>query len=112
MRLLWRMWVDAGTEAKALKLCDRVLERMERSASGIRVEPYPKTGGFVVSFAVALEHARWNDAVVEAIALGQRVGHGWVLSGWIEDGPAASSNVTNVAGVKSIQWMFERGDAD
>ena len=113
MRTLWKMWVDARTEAKALKLCDRVLERMGRSASEKRVEPYPKTGGFVVSFAVALEHARWNDAVVEAIALGQRVGYGWALSGWIEDGPAASSDRTNIAGVKSIQWMFERGgDAD
>jgi hypothetical protein len=111
MRLLWKMWVDARTEAKALKLCERILERMGRGAPERSVEPYPKTGGFVVSFAVGLERARWNDAVVEAIALGQRVAHGWTLSGWIEDSPAASSNQTSVAGVKSIQWTLVKDAA-
>ncbi|MBV9927872.1 MAG: hypothetical protein JOZ96_22825 [Acidobacteria bacterium] len=106
MNSLWKMWVDARTEEKALKLCERVLERMGRDASDKRAEPYPKTGGFVVSFAVGLEHAEWNDAVVEVIALGQRVAHGWALSGSIEDDPDGWSNRTSVAGVESIQWTL------
>lgn len=108
------MWVDAKTEEKALKLCDRVLQRMERAATEKSVEPYPKTGVYVVSFVIGLEHARWNDAVVETIALGQRVGHGWALSGSVEDDPGGWSNRTNVAGVESITWNLMRaggGDA-
>jgi hypothetical protein len=106
------MWVDAKTEEKALKLCDRILKRMGRDASAKGVEPYPKTGGFVVSFAIGLEHARWNDAVIEAIALGQRVGDGWALSGSIGDDPRGWSNRTNIAGVESIEWTLVRGGGD
>lgn len=109
MRLLWKMWVDARTEEKALKLCDRILKRMEKDSSERRAEPYPKTGGYVVSFTTDLEHARWNDAVVEAIALGQRVGHGWTLSGSVEDNVSGWSNRTNIAGVESIEWSLIRG---
>lgn len=108
MRLSWKMWVSAKTEEKALKLCERILVRMEKDAHEKSVEPYPKTGGFVVSFTTELLDVRWNDAVVEAISLGQRVGHGWALSGSVEDDPAGWSNTTNVSGVEAIRWSLSR----
>lgn len=111
MRLLWNMWVDAKTEEKALKLCCLLLERLEKETSGKKVEPYPKTGGFVVSFATNLESARWNDAVVEAIALGERAGHGWMLTGSVHDQLSGWSNEANISGVVSIEWTLLRGAA-
>jgi len=108
--MIWRMWVDAKTEEKSLKLCDRLLDRMKKDASEKRVEPYPKTGGFVVSFATELKSERWNDAVVEAMALGQRVGYGWQLIGSVLDGPGGWSNRTTVSGVKSIAWTLARDE--
>lgn len=109
MRLLWKIWVNARTEEKALKLCDRILVRMEQDAAEKSAEPYPKTGGFVVSFVTELGGGRWNDAVIEAISLGQRVGHGWVLTGSVEDDPGGWSNRTSVSGVESIEWTLRRG---
>jgi hypothetical protein len=106
MRLNWKLWVNARSEQKALKLCERILERMEQEASEKVVEPYPKIRGFVVSFVTSLEHERWNDAVVEAIALGQRVGHGWALSGSIHEDPSGWSCRTNLAGVEAIEWLL------
>src|ERR1044072_1011888 len=111
MRLIWKMWVDARTEEKAVKLCDRVLEGMGKDTTEKVVEPYPKTNGFVVSFATSLESERWTDLGVEAIALGQRVGHGWVLSGSIHYAPHGGSSRTNIAGVESIEWFLMGHDA-
>jgi hypothetical protein len=110
MRLIWRMWVGARTEEKALKLCDQLLERMGKETSEKVAEPDPKTGGFMVSFVTGLEHERWNDAVVEAIALGQRVGHGWALSGSIDDDPRGWSGRTSITGVDSIEWLLTGHD--
>lgn len=106
------MWVSTGTEEKALKLCDRVLGRMRKDAHEKSVEPYTKTGGFVVSFTTELVDGRWNDAVVEAISLGQRVGDGWTLSGGVEDDPACWSDRTNVSGVEAIEWSLRRSSVD
>lgn len=108
MQLNWKMWVSAKTVEKALKLCDRILGRMEKDATEKSVEPDPKTGGFVVSFTTELVSVRWNDAVVEAITLGQRVGHGWALSGGVEDDPSGWSDRTNVSGVEAIEWSLRR----
>jgi hypothetical protein len=109
MRLLWNMWVEAKTKDKALKLCQSLLERMGKDATGKEAEPYPKTGGFVVSFATEIEDGQWNDVVVEAIALGQRVGSGWILSGDIYDDPSGWSNETKISGIRSLQWALKRG---
>jgi len=72
------------------------------------VEPYRKTGSFVVSFATRLASERWRDAVVEAIALWQRLGYEWRLIGSIHDNPSGWSNQVNVTGVKSIEWTLLR----
>ena len=106
MHLVWKIWVDAKTEKKSLRLCARIRERMGREASDMRVEPYPKTGGFVVGFVVGLESTRWNDAVVEAIALGQRVGYGWVIAGSVRDEPSGCSDRVSISGVQSMEWSL------
>ena len=111
MRLVWNMWMDAKTREKALKLCDRILEHMDVEALEKTVEPYPKTGGFVVSFATRLASERWRDAVVEAIALGQRLGYEWRLMGSVHDNPSGWSNQVNVSGVESIEWTLLRVDS-
>jgi len=59
-----------------------------------------------MSFITYLESDQWNDAVVETIGLGQRVGYGWLLYGSIYDDPSGWSNRTNVSGVESIKWSL------
>jgi hypothetical protein len=46
--------------------------------------------------------------VVEVIALGQRVGRQWTLSGDILTDTDGWSNESSVSGVRSIQWMLDR----
>jgi hypothetical protein len=105
MRSLWKFWTDARTEAKALRVFERVQRALGREVLDLCVEPYPKIGGFVVTFWVELESQAWNDSVVELIELGQRVGYGWILSGRVLAEPEGWSNESSVSGVKSIQWI-------
>jgi hypothetical protein len=106
MYLIWKIWVDAKTEEKALKLLNRVAKRMEKEVFDGTVEHYPKTGGFVVCFSSRIEAEHWNDAVVETIGLSQRIGHSWFLTGSIYDDPEGWSNKTNISGVDSIRWTL------
>jgi hypothetical protein len=106
MRSLWRIWVEAKSEDKALRMFERVRRILDRDAVDQSVEPYPKSTGFLVVFWVELRSKTWNDCVVELIELGQRVGHAWVLSGDILGDPSGWSNEPRVSGVKSIQWVL------
>ena len=108
IRSFWKMWTEAKSEEKALRVFERVRGNLGREALDRGVEPYPKIMGFVVAFWIELESQAWNDSVVEVIALGQRVGYQWTLSGDILTGTDGWSNESNVSGVRSIQWMLDR----
>jgi hypothetical protein len=105
MRSLWKVWTEARSEDKALRVFERVRRILGREALDRTVEPYPKITGFVVAFWVELESQAWNDSVVELIGLGQRVGHGWILSGDILVDPSGWSNEPSVSGARSIRWI-------
>ena len=100
------MWITAKTELKARRVYARVADLMATPASALTVEPYPKIDGFVVRFQVVLTSQTWNDAVVEAIALGQCFASGWYLTGAITQDPSATSNQISVAGVAMAEWRL------
>jgi hypothetical protein len=106
MRSLWKIWVEAKSEEKALRVSERVRRTLGRDVVDQSIEPDPKTTGFLVAFAVELGSAAWNDCVVELIELGQRVGYGWILTGDILSDPSGWSNEPGVSGVKSIEWIL------
>ena len=111
MHNCWRIWCDARTEQKALKLYHCVIDAIGREATRRKIEPYPKINGYVIEFDVALASQAWNDAVVEVIELGQRFATGWQLVGSIERDPQAISNQPCVAGVVMAVWWLVRDRA-
>ena len=106
MRSLWKIWVEAKSEDKALRISERVRRALGGEVVGQSVEPDPKTTGFLVAFWVDLGSEAWNDGVVEVIELGQRVGHGWILSGDVLGDPSGWSNEPRVSGVKAVEWSL------
>ena len=108
IRSFWKIWTEAKSEEKALRVSERVRCNLGREVLDRSVEPYPKIRGFVVAFWIELESQAWNDSVVEVIALGQRVGYQWTLSGDILTDTSGWSNEAGVSGVRSIQWMLDR----
>jgi hypothetical protein len=74
---------------------------------------YPKTGGWAFSFQTRLARARWNDSVVDIIALGQRVAYAWTLTGDVFRSPEGWSTKSRISGVTAIQWQLRTpGQAD
>ncbi|APW61648.1 hypothetical protein [Paludisphaera borealis] len=106
MRSLWKTWIEAKAERNALRVSERVRDALGGEAVDQRIEPYPKTSGFLVSFEVELGSEAWNDCVVEVIELGQRVGHEWILSGDVRDDPSGWSIKPSISGVKAIEWSL------
>lgn len=70
------------------------------------IEPYPKTGGQVLTFDIPLRAQDWNDGVVEILALGQRISYGWELAGDVLRDISGWSNASTVPGIVSMQWTL------
>ena len=103
----WSAWSDATSEQSARHVATRLLRQLGRPADQLTVAPYPKTGGWTFSFHTLLEGARWNDYVVDVIALGQRVAYAWTLSGDVGQSPEGWSTKSRISGVTAIQWWLQ-----
>jgi hypothetical protein len=55
IRSYWKMWTEAKSEEKVLRVFERVRRNLGREALDRSVEPYPKISGFVVAFWIELE---------------------------------------------------------
>lgn len=106
----WTIWTDSKREQSSVVQLQKVAALMGRTPIRHGLIAYPKTGGHKVSFDVALEATRWNDAVVECIDLGQRVARDWGLTGSVLEDAGASSTSTSVSGVAMIEWGLRKGD--
>jgi hypothetical protein len=107
MRARWHVWSTARSEKSARHVASRVLRLLgQPTIDPVVFAPYSKTGGWTFSFEVRLSGATWNDCVVDVIALGQRVGYGWRLSGDVTERLEGWSNEARIAGVTSIQWQL------
>ena len=62
------------------------------------------------TFRVPLTGETHSERVVELIALGQRVGGGWILSGDVYGDLSGWSNEPSVAGIQAIEWRLAAGD--
>lgn len=106
--IIWKVWTNAGTEAKARRVLDDVLDRLAVEADLQDVEPYSKLNGYVATLAVQTQAVRWADRVLEALLLGQRIGRSWLLTGAADESLSATTEASTVAGVVMIEWILER----
>ncbi len=113
MQAWWSVWSDATSEKSARNVAMRLLRRLGRPADQLTFASYPKTGGWTFTFQTPLEGASWNDYVVDAIALGERVASAWSLSGEVRQSPEGWSTKSRISGVTAIQWWLQTpGQAD
>ena len=106
MQARWSVWTDATSEKSARNVAARLLRELARPAEQLAFAPYPKTGGWTFSFRTQVTGACWNDYVVDVIALGQRVGRAWILSGDVMHQLDGWSNESRISGVTSAQWQL------
>lgn len=67
--------------------------------------PY-HNGGYVVSFKLTHAVSSRDEAVIDVIREGQRLGRAWTLFGDIDQSPAGWSNECVVSGVTALSWSF------
>ncbi len=83
---------------------------MGREPVGATFAPYPKTGGWIFTFRLALQGTIRSERVIELIALGQHVGYGWIRSGDVYGDLSGWSNEPSVADIQAIEWRLAAGD--
>jgi len=108
---VWSVWSPAKSERSARKVHKWLEERLGRETVATTFEPYPKIGGWMFTFHVPLTGEIHSERVVELIALGQRIGRGWILSGDVYGDLSGWSNQPSVAGIQAIEWRLAESDA-
>ena len=101
----FKIFTDANTSDKAWKVLRKVITVSETDCSSEKVEPYHK-GGFVCSFTISNEALDWAQAIFHALAIAQKIGRGWMLSGDITEELDAWSNDSSVVGVQNIHLVL------
>lgn len=115
VRALWTIFANATTEKATHKVAARLLKLLPRPVEHLEFAQHPKTGGWTFTFQTSLAGTTHNDAVVEVIALGQRVGYSWTLTGDVFGDLDGWSNEARVSGVTSLHWQLyydDRGDGE
>ena len=107
MKASWRVFTNAHDKESARVLLKRTIKALGVEASEAETEPYYK-GGFLISFGTVPASSVWSEKVVELIALAEKVGRGWILSGSIIEALDLWSNESTIAGVQSIHLNCER----
>lgn len=111
MDAVWTVWCDAKQEKSARKVAHRLLRKLDRDVQSLAFAPYPKTGGWTFTFSAPLMGTTWSEWVVDAVALGQRVGYQWTLYGSVLSDPSAWSARSRISGVTAAEWLVMRQDA-
>jgi hypothetical protein len=110
MQVHWTIWSDATSEKSARNVAKRLTRELGREAHHLTFVLYPKTGGWTFSFDVLLEGESWSDYVVDAIALGQRIGYEWTSSRDVTANPEGWSTRSRISGITAAQWQLWRQD--
>ena len=110
MKSYWTIWVDAKSEAKTLKVYDRVISKMAVEPLDRKVEKYHK-GGYKISFQLSHSSAEWSNLIFLLLATGQRIANQWIITGDIQQDASAWSNDVREPGVSSIHWQLQNNMA-
>lgn len=103
----WKAWTTATTHEKALRVGRPLLEKLGGEETSLRIEPYPKTNGHILSFTVRFANLAWPDAVLALLSAAQSVGHGWTIRGRIDEELDLSTNGVSVAGVSMLSCRID-----
>jgi hypothetical protein len=106
MRTIWKFWLTTKNRQKAVSVADKVFRQMEVTPVAVDIEPYEKTGDFVIRCELELECLSWDNCVVTTIGMGQRIAHQWILFGDVYRDLSGWSKNPSVIGVAAIEWML------
>jgi hypothetical protein len=102
----WAIYTNAKTERAAQHLYKRLIREIGKTPDDTHYSLYPKNQAWQITFTINILTGTLNDQIVEAIALGQRCGYGWILTGDVHDSLEGWCNQTRIGGITSIGWQL------
>ena len=103
----WRIFTDTKRTDGAHRLTLKLQAHVDRNFSKIKIEDYHK-GGHVVTFDISHESDDWMTTVYEVISIAQQMGHGWSISGFIDEVLDLTSTCTSIVGIKMVSCSCPR----
>jgi len=103
----WRIFTDTKKPESACRLVAKLQARTDRNFGELNVNDYHK-GGHVVTFDIDHEFDDWPTTVYDVIACAQLIGHGWSISGFIDEEMDLIANGTSISGIKMVSCFCPR----
>ena len=111
MSIQWHLFTKADSNAAAEKKVESVVRELgvPKAESNIFSE---STNRFEATFTTQVSEDAWASLVVQALALAQKIGRAWHLSGGIEKELDAWSNESALSDISSIHIMLFADEDD
>ena len=106
-RSRWRVYIDASDEPAAGSVLTRLLETMNVVPPATRIERGQEEG-YVAIFDVEHGASGWSALIYDVLALGQKIGRAWRLSGSVDFELDGWCDDPSEGSVKSVQWILVR----
>jgi len=103
----WRIITDTKKPDSARRLALKLRALGGREFKEINVADYIK-GGHIVTFDIGHDFSDWTAVAIDVISCAQQMGHGWSISGFIEEELELFSTGTSVAGIKMVSCYCPR----
>jgi hypothetical protein len=107
---MMRLFITAKRRPTAERIAARFLKMAGVVSQRAEWLPYEKIGGWRGTFRWNIDrHERdWSTIVCDSIATAQQIGHGWTITGSIDQGLELSTNKPRGAGVTMITFEVTR----
>ena len=103
----WRIFTDTKKPDSARRLALKLQAQGGHEFHELKVDDYHK-GGHVVTFDIGHEFDDWAAVAYDVISCAQQMGHGWSISGFIEEELELISTGTSIAGIKMVSCFCPR----
>ena len=105
MNIEWQLFTKDNSEDSINKIFDSVTKKINIPVSKSKIES-SKERGVIIELTTPISEESWSLAVVRALAIGQKIGRAWHLSGNIEIEVDAWSNESEIPGITALHLML------
>lgn len=103
MRCQWILWCETSEQRKAARLLERAENAIGCAAEEICYQHDPDIPGLRASFKTTLQEGPRESCIVEAMALCERIGAGWVIEGSVHAHLSFFSQQLRIVGICSCE---------
>jgi len=103
----WRIFTDTKKSEAAGSLATKLQANIDRNFREINVDDYHE-GGHVVTFDIEHEFDDWPATVYDVISCAQRIGHGWSISGSVDEEFDLIATGSPISGIKMVSCFCPR----